>query len=1048
MNQYTTLFEQQSYRDALDFFMDSLQNNHAPTWDYVILTASNEDQARSYEMQIAHRLRHKQLPERTHYAVIPDLGGERVGSGGATFSAIRYVARREKSAFKSLPGGLSEYAAAEKAAVGEELSESGETVKQERNFFSGRRVLVIHSGGDSKRVPQYSACGKLFSPVPRLLPDGRRSTLFDEFMIGMSTVASRITGGMLVCSGDVLLLFNALQIDFYGAGAAALSIKEKVETGKDHGVYLKDEDGNVGHFLHKQTVETLSDCGAVDSRGMVDIDTGAVILRPDLLSDLYGLVDTDEKYHRFVNARACLSFYADFLYPLASASSLEQFYKEKPEGDYTEALYDCRTALWEVLSPYTMKMICLSPASFIHFGTTKELLHLMTVGMSEYRFLDWSGTVNSNLAPQNFAVSNSYVSRRASVGAGSYIEDSRIHRYSKVGSGCVISGVTLSGETVPDGTVLHALKLKDGRFVCRMYGVEDNPKENTLFGRELGGSLWTAKLYPVCDTVEEAVKATLAVCGGSAAGHPDTAEKYRERISLNDSFNQADVTAILPWQENLYEQVVAEAILENIENGVPADEVKKAYPNIDRHTVEYLLRRAGKQDIGKLEEFSRLIRIYNYLWKITGENEYSDRSFHTICDATLAAAMERVQFKEYHLVQDAVVNLPVRVNWGGGWSDTPPYCMENGGTVLNAAISINGQYPIEASVKRLDRPVIALASTDIGSYQEFDSLEELQDCRNPSDPFALHKAALIACGAIPAKNARGGEKPAASLLGDAFGEQSAVSSGDVSGELSAMTAAAADGEEFTVAALCARLGGGLYMNTRVINIPKGSGLGTSSILAGACVKALLEAFGIKPTDEEVFERVLCMEQLMSTGGGWQDQVGGIVPGIKMVTTRPGLSQKIVCTPLAISTETIEELNSRFALIYTGQRRLARNLLRDVVGRYICNDETSLDAHYAIQRLAVLMRFELEKGNVDGFARLLTDHWEESRRIDAGSTNTCIDQIFAVIDDLIDGRMICGAGGGGFLQVILKKGVLRDDLRERLNEVFQDSGVDVWECAFV
>ncbi|MCD7957427.1 MAG: hypothetical protein LUG93_17110 [Lachnospiraceae bacterium] len=163
---------------------------------------------------------------------------------------------------------------------------------------------------------------------------------------------------------------------------------------------------------------------------------------------------------------------------------------------------------------------------------------------------------------------------------------------------------------------------------------------------------------------------------------------------------------------------------------------------------------------------------------------------------------------------------------------------------------------------------------------------------------------------------------------------------------------------------------------------------------------------------------------------------------------PGLTQQITCTPLSTSEKSIAELNDRFALIYTGQRRLARNLLRDVVGEYICSDTTSVHAHDAIQRLAVLMRYELEKDNVDGFAALLSEHWLESQHIDAGSTNTRVDQIFAVIDDLIDGKMICGAGGGGFLQVILKKGITKDDLKARLNEVFQDSGVDVWECAFV
>ena len=92
--------------------------------------------------------------------------------------------------------------------------------------------------------------------------------------------------------------------------------------------------------------------------------------------------------------------------------------------------------------------------------------------------------------------------------------------------------------------------------------------------------------------------------------------------------------------------------------------------------------------------------------------------------------------------------------------------------------------------------------------------------------------------------------------------------------------------------------------------------------------------------------------------------------------------------------------------------------------------------------------ELEKGNIDGFARLLSAHWEQSRKLDSGCTNTCIDQMFNAIDDLIDGRMICGAGGGGFLQVVLKKGVTAEQLQERLYDVFQDSGVCVWKCALV
>ena len=358
------------------------------------------------------------------------------------------------------------------------------------------------------------------------------------------------------------------------------------------------------------------------------------------------------------------------------------------------------------------------------------------------------------------------------------------------------------------------------------------------------------------------------------------------------------------------------------------------------------------------------------------------------------------------IAKDAVkVQLPVRINFGGGWSDTPPYCLENGGTVLNAAITLDGKYPIEVEIKRIREEKIVLASTDNGSYGEFGDIAPLQDCHNPADPFALHKAALIACGVIPEK-------------------------GNVS-----------------LADITSRLGGGFYLSTCVRNIPRGSGLGTSSILAGACVKAIYDFLGIEVDDSTLYDCVMSLEQIMSTGGGWQDQVGGLAPGIKMVTTAAGITQKITCTPLAIPEKTLTELNRRFAIIYTGQRRLARNLLREVVGKYIGANKQTVEALYEIQRTAVLMRFELEKGNIDGFARLLSDHWELSQKIDKGCTNTCIDQIFGTIDDLIDGKMICGAGGGGFLQVLMKEGVTLEDLKARLDSVFSESGVDAWQCDF-
>ena len=116
----------------------------------------------------------------------------------------------------------------------------------------------------------------------------------------------------------------------------------------------------------------------------------------------------------------------------------------------------------------------------------------------------------------------------------------------------------------------------------------------------------------------------------------------------------------------------------------------------------------------------------------------------------IASQTQLIGNSGYTIAKEQVkVNLPVRVNWGGGWSDTPPYCNEHGGTVLNAAILLRGCEPIEVEIRKIPELHIELASTDTGAYGTAESAEEIQDCHNPYDPFALHKAAIIACGILP-----------------------------------------------------------------------------------------------------------------------------------------------------------------------------------------------------------------------------------------------------------------------------------------------------------
>jgi len=993
MQQFTSLFLAQSYSDTWDDYKRSLTGNAFSVWDYVILTASNEQQAEGFRTQIEQRQKDGYLPSRTHFAVVPDRDGKRVGSGGATLGVIKYIAEHT--------GSLD---------------------------FSGLRILVIHSGGDSKRVPQYSALGKLFSPVPHELPDGRSSTLFDEFIIAMSSVASRIKEGMLLLSGDVLLLFNPLQIDYSGKGAAAISFKEKVETGKNHGVFLGGEDGNVCKTLQKQSIEALAECGAVNERGYVDIDTGAVIFSTDMVKSLATLISengkiNEQKYNTYVNDKVRLSLYADFLYPLATDATLENFYKEKPEGEFCDELTAARKVVWDTLRPYRMKLLRLAPAKFIHFGTTKEILELMSTGIESYKDLDWSRHINSSIN-ESAAGYNSVLSNKAKIGNNCYLEVSYVHHGASVGDNVLLSYIDVHDETIPSDTVIHGLKLKDGRFVARIYGVHDNPKENKFFGITLcefaekngidckefmadqNTTLWNAEIYPVCNTIKEALGAALNVYEMAQGRGDVNAWRKCERKSLCSGFNDADPEAIIAWDKRMQELVRMDGIAKLISSGRPASEAKNILCASTLTPIQQLWLESHLEKA----DFSEAMRLYYYVGTALG-GAYGDRlvakCFDCISGSILKSSLEGLKYNNTcSAVTDKItIKLPLRVNWGGGWSDTPPYCNENGGTVLNAAISLNGELPVEVTIEKIKEKKIVFDSRDMDVHGEFDTLAPLQNTGDPYDPFALQKACLLACGILPK-----------------------------------------DGGNFDE--ILTRLGGGFVMHSEVTNVPKGSGLGTSSILSAACVKAVFGYFGIEHTEADLYSHVLAMEQIMSTGGGWQDQVGGVTGGIKYITSRPGVNQILNVTHVELDESVLKELNERFVLIYTGQRRLARNLLRDVVGRYVGNNSDSLYALNEIQRVAALMRFELERGNVDEFAKLLNKHWELSKMVDAGSTNTLIDQIFASIEEFIDGRLICGAGGGGFLQVILKKGVSKEAVHNRLKEVFQDNAVDVWECELV
>ena len=97
------------------------------------------------------------------------------------------------------------------------------------------------------------------------------------------------------------------------------------------------------------------------------------------------------------------------------------------------------------------------------------------------------------------------------------------------------------------------------------------------------------------------------------------------------------------------------------------------------------------------------MRLHYYLGVILEDENEVQECFRIIQSEVLEATIKSLAYNEQaRIVTDHhTVRLPLRVNWGGGWSDTPPYCNEKGGTVLNAAILLNGEKPVEVTLERI-----------------------------------------------------------------------------------------------------------------------------------------------------------------------------------------------------------------------------------------------------------------------------------------------------------------------------------------------------------
>ncbi|XP_060041157.1 L-fucose kinase isoform X3 [Erinaceus europaeus] len=329
-----------------------------------------------------------------------------------------------------------------------------------------------------------------------------------------------------------------------------------------------------------------------------------------------------------------------------------------------------------------------------------------------------------------------------------------------------------------------------------------------------------------------------------------------------------------------------------------------------------------------------------------------------------------------------VVKCPARVDFSGGWSDTPPLAYELGGAVLGLAVRVDGRQPMGARARRIPEPELWLA---VGPRQDkmtlkivCRSLEDLQDYCQPHAPGALLKAAFICVGIVSISS----KLPLRDQL------------------------------------LCT-FGAGFELHTWS-ELPHGSGLGTSSILAGAALAALYRVVGQAVGTEALIHAVLYLEQVLTTGGGWQDQVGGLMPGIKVGRSQAQLPLKVEVEEITVPEGFVQTLNDHLLLVYTGKTRLARNLLQDVLRSWYARLPAVVqNAHSLVQHTEKCAE-AFRQGNLPMLGQCLTLYWEQKKLMAPGCEPLAVRRMMDVLAPHVHGQSLAGAGGGGFLYLLTKK----------------------------
>lgn len=868
------------------------------------------------------------------------------------------------------------------------------------------RKLLIHGGGQSRRLPAYGPVGKPFLPLPVIR--GELGQRLDQTLLDIQTPifegvlnAAPDSYVMAVASGDVLLRFAPPSAPLPQADVLALGMPTTPETASSFGVFFfrRDDPHTLAFFLQKPSPDRIRQ---LSEEHLFLVDTGFWLLSERAVQVLLDRCGWDEAAQEFPGGvPQAYDLYASF----------------------GPAMGSCPAQADAAIAALSAAALPLAESEFYHLGTGRQMIE--SVSRLQNCQLEQAGWGGLRPHPDQFVLNAVFDPPiRQAANHTLWVENSVIPASWQLAQEHILTGVPENDWTLAlePCVCLDFVPVGVSDYCVRAYGLDDpfrgqvSYPQTVWFGRPAGqwmarrGLEWNeAGISAETDLYQAPLFPVLPLSRLSGAflewlfeAHPEPNSHYAalwrdsKRLSAQALNSEANVTRLGRQREANLRRVLP------LMHSRPG---RSAFFELDLAATARLMARVGISQPPALPggAMTPLIRMQDSMLRaaltraqgLPDAVKHEDEAFGwlrntLLADRSLAACPGR------NILEDQILwgRSPLRFDLAGGWTDTPPYCLQHGGKVLNLAVNLNGQPPVQVFARPTNRPELVLRSIDLGLERRIQTYEELDTFARPDSDFALAKAALALAGFLPRFHADGGSG--------------------------------------TLAAQLTGLGGGIELSL-LAAAPKGSGLGTSSVLAATLLGTLSEFCGLGWDTQALVTRTLLLEQLVTTGGGWQDQAGGLFPGVKLIETAPGPDQTVSVRWAPDHLFAPQQAGGQMLLYYTGITRLAKTILQDIVRGMFLGDARVMACLRDIGQNAEATYDALQRGSYQAVCERVRASWRLNQALDSGTNPAEVQAILDSVADWLAAAKLTGAGGGGYLLMLAKDEDAAGRIRERLTQ---------------